>query len=186
MDTVFRVVVQPAFEAFTRQETKDYLKVDTDADDALIDSIIKAARFRAERYMGFAIALQTVEQRYELFKSCIPLAQGNVKDVVSIKYLDETEAEQTILSSVYGLDLFKTPQEVYLKNDKSWPNTYTDRGAVRIQYRAGYDNAASIPNDLRIAMLLIISDMYENRTDSISRFPTASYHYLELYRVKQV
>jgi uncharacterized phiE125 gp8 family phage protein len=186
MDTVFKVVTQPAFEAFSRQEAKNYLKVDTDADDTLIDSIIKAARFRAERYMGFAIALQTVEQRYENFKTCLPLAQGNAKDVVSLKYLDETEAEQTLIPDVYGLDLFNTPQEVYLKNGKSWPNTSTDRGAVRLQYRAGYDAAASIPNDLRIAMLLIISDMYENRTDSVSRFPTAAYHYLELYRVKQV
>lgn len=184
MDSVFKVVAQPAFEAFTRQEAKDYLKVDTNVDDTLIDSIIKAARFRAERYTGIAIALQTVEQRYAHFSLCLPLAQGNVKDVVSVKYLDETGNEQTLAPDVYGLDLFKTPQEVYLKKDKSWPSIYSDRGAVRLQYRAGYDNAASIPNDLCVAMLLMISDMYENRTDSIFRFPTAAMNYLELYRVK--
>lgn len=187
MNPVFKVVAQPTFEAFTLQEMKDYLKLDgIDADDVLVSALIKAARHRAELYTGIAIALQTVEQRFERFALCLQLAQGNVKDIVSLKYLDENGNEQTLPSDVYGLDLFKLPQEVYLKKDKTWPTIYTDRGAIRIQYRAGYDDAASIPKDLCVAMSLIISDMYENRTDSVSRLPTAAYHYLDLHRVKQV
>lgn len=187
MNTVYRVVAPPTFEAFTLQEMKGHLKLDgIDADDTLVTALIKAARHRSELYTGIAIALQTVEQRFERFSLCLPLALGNVKDIVSITYLDESGSEQTLGGDVCGLDLFKIPQEVYLKKDKSWPLTYSDRGAIRIQYRAGYADAASIPKDLCVAMSLIISDMYENRTDSVSRFPTAAYHYLDLHRVKQV
>ena len=49
---------------------------------------------------------------------------------------------------------------------------------------ASSDGAASVPEAIKQAVLLIIGKMYELREDSVSRLPKASEYILEPYRVK--
>lgn len=184
MSKVFKVVVDSVFEPFTLSEAKEMLKQDSPAEDTLINSIIKQARFRAEQYTGLAITLKTVEQRFNSFSDCMKLTVGNALDIVHIKYMDENETLQTLTSTVYGLDEFAIPCEVYLKPNQVWPKTSTDRNAIRITYRAGWQDAASIPADIKAALSLMVADSYVNREDSVQRFPTAAQNYLELHRQK--
>lgn len=185
MSKVFKVVADSVFEPFTLSEAKEMLKVDLSADDNVITSIIKQARFRAEQYTGSAITLKTIEQRFNSFDDCMKLTVGNALDIVHIKYLDEAEVLQTLTpTTIYGLDEFAIPCEVYLKPKQAWPKTSTDRNAVRIQYRAGWQDAASIPADIKDALSLMIGDAYAHREDSVQRFPTAAQNYLELHRQK--
>lgn len=184
MSKGFKVVTDSVFEPFTLSEAKEMLKQDTLADDTIITSIIKQARFRAEQYTGIGITLKTVEQRFNSFSDCMKLTMGNALDIVHIKYMDESETLQTLTPTVYGLDEFAIPCEVYLKPNQVWPKTSTDRNAVRITYRAGWQDAASIPADIKAALNLMIADSYANREDSVQRFPTAAQNYLELHRQK--
>lgn len=184
MSKAFKVVTDSVFEPFTLSEAKDFLRVDLPDDDAVITSIIKQARYRAEQYTGIGITLKTVEQRFNAFSDSIQLTLGNGVNIVHVKYLDEAQAEQTLSSTVYGFDDFIIPCEVYLKPNQAWPKTSTDRNAIRIQYRAGWADAASIPADIKAALNLMIADAYEHREDSVQRFPTAAQNYLELHRQK--
>lgn len=184
MSKGFKVVADSDFEPFTLAEAKGIVRVDFAIDDVLIESVIKQARYRAEQYTGLAITLKTVEQRFNEFSDCIKLGLGNAVAVTSVKYLDESENEQTLDPLTYGIDTFTIPNELYLKPGKSWPKTSTDRGAVRIRYTAGWADRASIPADIKAAISLMIADSYEHREDSVSRFPTAALNYLELHRIK--
>ncbi|HEY0282981.1 MAG TPA: head-tail connector protein, partial [Rhizomicrobium sp.] len=53
------LVTPPAAEPVTLAEAKAHLKVDTSADDALITSLIVAARARAEWHSGCAFVTQS-------------------------------------------------------------------------------------------------------------------------------
>lgn len=184
MSKVFKVVTDSTFEPFTLSEAKDLLRVDFSSHDDLILSIIKGARASVEQFCGIGITLKTVEQRYNAFEDCMQLTFGNVAEVESVKYLDNTDTEQVCATTIYGADLFKIPSEVYLKPNQTWPTTSDDRGAVRIRYKSGYANASAIPEDLKLAMRLIIADVYANPEDSVRRFPTAATNYMELHRQK--
>ncbi|MFN9109871.1 MAG: hypothetical protein ACK5XN_29350, partial [Bacteroidota bacterium] len=39
---------------------------------------------------------------------------------------------------------------------------------VKVTYSTGYASAAAVPANLKIAVFLILADIYENRTDSPS------------------
>lgn len=184
MSKVFKVIADSSFEPFTLSEAKVILRVDFTADDDLITSIIKQCRYRAEQYTGIAITLKTVLQRFNAFSEIMQLGLGNPNGVNSIKYLDVAGDEQTLPTTVYGFDAYVIPGEVYRRPNAQWPDVLNDRGVVRIEYGAGWADAASIPADIKGAISLMISDAYEKREDSISRFPTAAQNYLELHRMK--
>jgi hypothetical protein len=57
---------------------------------------------------------------------------------------------------------------------------------VFVRYVAGFADAASVPAPLKHGMMLVIGDMYENRTDSVKRLPTASEYLWNPYRVFEI
>lgn len=178
----------PATEPLTRSEVKNYLKIASGitADDSLIDSLIVAARNVVQRYTRRLLITQTVtEKRDKLTElNSFPLFWGPVTSITSVSYLDTAGASQTLSTSVYGTDLYDSPARIYLKNLQSWPLVYDQRDAVTIVYVAGYANAASVPDELKAAMYLLIADMYENRTDYVKKLPTAAEYIMDQHRVK--
>ena len=189
------VTSAPGTEPLTRSEVKNYLKIASavTADDSLIDSMIVAARNVVQRYTRLALITQTITEKrdkltdsasYGALLGSFPLFWGPVTSVTSVTYLDSAGASQTLSTSVYGTDLYSLPARVYLKNGQSWPLVYNQRDAVTIVYVAGYANAAAVPDELKMAMYLLIADMYENRTDYVKKLPTAAEYLMDQHRVK--
>ena len=185
----------PASEPLSRSEVKNYLKIapGITADDSLIDSMIVAARNVVQRYTRRLLITQTItEKRDKLTEystgvsllNSFPLYWGPVTSVTSVTYLDTSGNSQTLSTSVYGTDLYDAPARIYLKNLQSWPQVYDQRDAVTIVYVAGYANAAAVPDELKMAMYLLIADMYENRTDYVKKLPTAAEYLMDQHRVK--
>lgn len=61
------VVTGPASEPITSTEAKNWLKVDSSADDALISGLIVSARQYAEQYQCTALYTQTILEYYDCF-----------------------------------------------------------------------------------------------------------------------
>ena len=51
----WKVTTAPVNEPWTLSDVKNYLKVDTSADDTLITTLISAARQAAESYLNMAL-----------------------------------------------------------------------------------------------------------------------------------
>jgi uncharacterized phiE125 gp8 family phage protein len=108
----------------------------------------------------------------EFLEAILPF--GPVQSITQVKYIDSAGAEQTLSTSTYELD--QDFDQVLLSYDQSWPSARAQKNAVWIDYWAGYfDDSVSpiqtleiIPQDLKHAMLMLLSDLYlsrESQTD---------------------
>ena len=182
----WKVTTAPATEVWTLSEVKNYLKVDTSADDTLITTLMQSAREVAERYLNQALITQTITEKLDrLYNPVIYLSVSPVISVSSFQYADSQNTTQTFNSSNYIVDTFEKPARLSLAYGKTWPTLYGNINDVTIVYTAGYGaTAASLPMQIRQAILMMIADSYDNREDYVKKLPTASEYLLDQYRVQ--
>ena len=155
------VLVTPAASyPVTLTEVKAQCRVDGTDDDTKLNSLIAAATDYVERYTGRAIVSQTWKVVLDEFADEMLLPKGPVQSVSSITYTDTAGDPQTLSASVYTADLANDPQRVVLNDGQSWPETDDAVNVVTITFVAGY---SAVPESLKHAILLLISQWYDNR-----------------------
>lgn len=188
----YKLKTAPTVEPVTLSEAKLHLKIDSDTtDDALITALITAAREMAENYTGRAFVNQTWEATFEQFTADenITLRPAPLSSITSITYVDGNGDTQTLSTSVYGADLYKTPGEAYLKYGQSWPTAREIENSITVTYVSGYgSSASSVPGAVKSAILLIIGHLYEHRENvtvgvTANDMPQGAYFLLDPYRV---
>jgi len=163
-------------------EAKAHLRVDTDAEDALIAAWIEAARQDVETATGRAMMLQDWEIWLDEFPSryrrgCwtrdgdVVLPHPPLAGILSVKTVAADGTETTITDAEYQVVTPSGPlaEQGYLLPLAGyyWPVTTCGvAGAVRVRYRAGYASADAVPAPLRAAILLAVGDLYANREQS--------------------
>lgn len=180
----FRIVSPPASEPVSLAQAKLHLKVDYDADDALISSIVSAARQFVERYCNTALITQTVSEQFPRFNSRgMALSVAPVQEVSAIQYIDDARNTYELSESVYGVNTYIKPGCIFLRYGQTFPTTIPEPNAVTVSYTAGYGDASGdVPQPIRQAILLMVGDMYQNRENSVHRLPTAADFLLAPYR----
>ena len=149
----------------TLDDAKLHCRVDTAADDALINALITAATELAEQKTGRALMAQTWELTLDAFPEAFELTRVPVQSVTSLKYYDTSGVQQTLsnaLYALYGSDDYGygCVAPVY---DGTWPTARAQTDAVALRYVAGYADAASVPEGIKQWIRLMVSTMYENR-----------------------
>ncbi len=190
----YSIITPATLKALTVQEVKDYLRVDSDAEDTLLGVLIDASTQMAESYLGRFLLTTVIEEFYDFFpvyktgvdpfhgdRNIIFLSRGPVQSVASVKYIDGNGDEQTVTASDYRADLVSEPSRIM--PNEGWLGTKDTVNAVIIRYTCGYTQASDVPANIKMAMLLMIGEMYEKRVDSVHRLPTASEYLLNPYRV---
>ena len=182
------VITPAASEPLSLSEVKEFLRVDHSDDDTTLAIMISAAREMCEQYTRQIMLTTTIEEFYDTFPNYTPqwmdtvyLSRGPVQSITSVKYVDSLGDEQTISSVNYRTDLISQPSRIVSEN--GWNATKDTVNAVVVRYVVGYSSASDIPAPLRQGMLLVISEMYENRMDSVKRLPTASEYLWNPFRV---
>jgi len=157
------LITAPTVEPVTVADAKVHLRVDHDAEDTLIGSLIVAARRMAEHQTQRALITQTWELVLAEFpEAAIQLDKPKVLSIESVKYLDAAGALQTLDPGAYTLDAATKPG--FVVPVSSWPGTYVADNAVRVRFTAGYGPAATdVPADLVAWMLMQIAALYRNR-----------------------
>ena len=164
------VVTPPSAEPITLAEAKAHLRVDSSDDNTLIEALITTARHWVEGATNRAIGLQTLELSLPCFMDPIPLPRPPLRTVVSVKYRDSSNVEQTLTLSTYYRTVEHSdcqPGFLELLENVTLPAIYSSATAVKVRYQVGYDTTGSpgdvIPAGLKQAMLLVIADLYEHR-----------------------
>jgi len=163
------IQTEPSIEPVTLEEAKAHLVVEHSEDDALIDSMIRAARRSIEARCNRVIVRQKWRLYFDHGFGEMRLGPADVQEVEAIYYLDTDGAEQTLATSVYTVDIPR--QCVYLAYGQSWPGTRYVRNAIYLDVWAGYYKTTSspievkddIPEDIVTCMLLMVDDLYSNR-----------------------
>ena len=174
----------------TTAEAKDFLKVDTTADDTLIDNLIKAATQSCEEYTNQYFMDTLVTQYSDNWMEFYRLYKSPVSSLTHIKYYDSTDTLQTLAASNYILDNASKPARIGLAVDGELP-TLADRiNAVEVKYTVGYGTASTdVPDGIKQAVLLTIGNWYQNRQTVITgrtatELPLSSQYLLDQYKIQ--
>lgn len=178
------ILVTPPVEpsAVPLDELKQQLRVDYDDDDALIDALGIAATQLLDGWKGIlggrCLVAQTWSESFDRFpcgesygrddamENVLRLRLKPVISVASVKYYDSAGVLQTVSGSAYRLltDARGSFVASVPGGTPIWPPSGQCRpDAVTVQYVAGYETAADVPEPLRQAIKLMVAHWYENR-----------------------
>lgn len=172
----YKVTVAPTSEPITLAEAKAQLRIESDetADDTWITTSLTIVREQVEDLLNRSIMPQTLELAISTFEDVIQLPKPPFTSLSSITYYDENNVSQTLSSSLYLVNDFVEPAEVAKKSDQSYPAVYARPDAIRITFVAGYADAAAVPASIKQAMLMLLTDLYDNRSSTTSQFNSVS------------
>ena len=162
-----KLITPPEAEPIDLIEAKLHLKVTGSIEDDLITSWITSTRRMVERYLNRAL----ITQQHELYFDNWPCGEiripfGSLQSVDSIKYRDIDGNENTISEgSYFWVDDVSEPAQVIRKYTAVWPIVQYGRpNAVKVTFTCGYgDTGADVPMEMKDAMKLWLTDLYENR-----------------------
>lgn len=176
------LVTAPTVEPVSVDAVKLFARIDGNAEDALLSSLIGTARRAAENYTRRAFITQTWRLTQDGFDEAdgfehvgvmlapnpaliggdIQLPREPIKSVESIKTFDSSNVESTVDAGTYRLDA--ASGRILLNDGVAWPSNLRADGAVQIEFKAGYGDAADdVPAEIRQAILMHVGAMYENR-----------------------
>ncbi len=212
----------------TLSEMKSHLNIaDDDAtEDANIMGILRACVIACERYTRRSL----VNTTWTLFRDRFPgkalpwwdgvrqMADTELTDltesifvprpplvsVTHVKAHKQDGTESTVLAADYIVDTASEPGRIALKVSKSWPTSSLRAiNGVEVEFVAGFGPVGSdVPQPIRQALLMCISDLNDNRGSSgvrrekvgeseIERFspeqiPVPARHLLSTYKLWEV
>lgn len=196
------LVTGPSVEPVTLDELKAWAKIDSADEDALLTSLIAAARDAAEQYLRRALITQTVRLTLDLDGRGIDLPEGVYDLPVSAIYgglptvVELPRPPVSSVTSVVTYDLDNSPgtfapanytlnadgNRLVLAFGATWPSNLRPVAACEITYTAGYgDSAASVPQSIRTAVLMHAQTMYDGRI--VCDMPENCQRLLRPYRI---
>ena len=161
----------PAVEPVTLAEAKAHCRVDTSADDTLMQGYITTAREWVEDYIDRALVTQQLVMKLDAFPAEIelprpPMIASGTATAVTITYVTgESGGTATLSASEYRVDRDSTPGVIRTLYGGSWPSHLLDQNSVTVSWWAGYGDAASVPQRVKSAILMCVHELYEKRGD---------------------
>jgi uncharacterized phiE125 gp8 family phage protein len=150
-------------EPVTLAEAKLWLREDEGFDDALINSLITAAREWFEVALDRILKTATWVLKLGGFYSPIELPYPPLQSVVSVAYLDGDGVSQTLGTGVYDVVTSTVPAQIQLADGQDWPATDTHPEAVTITFRTGYDG--DVPEMVKCGIKMLVAYWYGYRGD---------------------
>lgn len=159
----------PAAEPVTLAEAKLYLRLDQNEEDALLSTLITAARLMVEAASGRML----VEQAWRIVLDRWPsngeirLPLSPILSVTQARVYDVMGAPQTVAASALKLDRQADPPVIRIVGEV--PEIGRSRSAIEIDILAGFGAAGAVPALLRQAVLLLAARWFEQRGDVVGR-----------------
>lgn len=153
---VWEVTEAPTTEPITVDEVKAWGKIDTTAEDTVIESLITAIRELAEAWLGRALIEQEITSTLDFWpKEIIKLPRPKLISVSSIVTLNEDDEETAYSSTNYFVRTDVQPGQIVIRNGCTPPiNTNRYYGGYKIVHLNGYgDAAADVPQALRQGLI---------------------------------
>jgi len=149
-------------EPVTVDELKLYCGIDSGftTDDALLTAAITAGREFVQSETGRQLPAATYDLTLDGFPKMIYLPRSPVASVVSIKYQDTDNAEQTLAASKYVVDVVDPERvsRIVLALNAAWPATYDSINTVVVRFTCGY---ATVPAMLLAAVKQYAKELYD-------------------------
>ena len=195
---IITITIPPATECVSLTETKLHLRLATTVaeavayttEDDLLDRLITVCRTQAEQETGRRFITQTLTMYLNSWPAerFIRIPYPPLQSAtVTYRLTDDDDYDETL--STADVDIVSEPGRIVLQPNESWPSgtLYTDK-PIKITFVCGYGLAVAVPENIKSAILLKISDLYENRGEvvigvSVGRITDAVDSLLRQYRI---
>jgi uncharacterized phiE125 gp8 family phage protein len=167
--------VAPTFEPLDVPTLKEWLRIETADEDALLLTLIGAARSYVEEYLWRQLCLATFELALDAWPvaaatvrtplgACLRLPRPPCVAVTQVQYYDTDGALQTLAATNYHVDTRSEPARLVLAEHATWPTLQGARpGGIVITYTAGWTTPGAIPLGIRQAIAMLCGDLHEHR-----------------------
>lgn len=184
----YKVTTPASVTPISIANVKAFAKITTSTDDALIATLIKAA----VRYAEQITRRDFITRTYETFRDLFPgtyqgfhsfnghispfgefgnfgfeIRKSPLQSITKVEYTDTTGATILVASTVYYNTVEEDYSTLLTLPGQSWPTDALERlQAIKITFKSGFGDAdTDVPEDLRQALLMHVTFLYENRGD---------------------
>lgn len=172
----------------TLAQARKQLRIEHDYEDEEIEGFIEAATAEAESYLGAKLLSRTVVFGFPYWQKNTTFPLGPVSAVTEVAYLEKDAADHLVLDNTddagYKLYNYGNNKDVLLI--KAEYNNLTlapdSPDAVKISCTIGYATPAKVPKDIKSAIKLILTDLYEYRGDREIKINRSSRNLLRPYK----
>lgn len=158
------LVAPPAVEPLALQETKDWLRIQTTAEDEIVGALIASARLVVESLTRRLLVAQTWRLAFDAWPAAeVRLPFSPVRSVI-VRVYSASNVASVVPAGSYRIE--QVGGDARLRFSIAPPQPGRAIAGVEIDVEAGFGaNAAGVPAPLRQAMRLLIARWYENRGD---------------------
>lgn len=156
----------PSVEPVSFDEAKRHCRVDGDAEDILLSSLILAARLHVERSLDLAL----ISQSWSLFLDRWPdapfveLPLGPLISVDAVRLYSPSDSFVTIDPGLFAVDTVSRRPRLARHEGQSWPLPGRNVNGIEIAFTAGYGTAADdVPMPVRLAIKMLVAHWFEAR-----------------------
>lgn len=202
----YKVETAPASLPLTLDEVEAHLRITADSEDTYLTFLIETVRDYFESYTNRTLINTTYKAFLDCFydnsvyyyiNSCydcccdgILIRKSKLSSITSIKYYSDSVLTTWDSSNYYFTDV-NSYSSVYLVDGSTYPTVDVRKQAIEIIFVAGYGAAeASIPSDIKMALLNHIATLYENRGDCVAdgtcQLPCISKSVYNKYRIHPI
>ncbi|MAI90405.1 phage head-tail connector protein [Ponticaulis sp.] len=161
-----QTLTPPSGEPLSLADAKAFARIGDTLDDALITSLIAAARARIEASTGMALISRELRLKLEdwpvgvVKNGALCLPQRPAQSLIGVRITDGETSED--VSDAFELQAGISPR-LKLKPAEAWPWPSSVHEWIEIDWVAGFGAAEDVPDDILHALKLIIAHDYENR-----------------------
>jgi uncharacterized phiE125 gp8 family phage protein len=158
------LIEPPAGEPLSLADAKNYLRVQHDADDTLIASMISAARMQVESRTRRALMTQTWRVVLDRWPSSGTIASpvSPLREVIAARVRDEAGEPQELDTDIFISNTASSPGLVAFDTGRVI-HPVQDVAGIEIDIEAGYGAASDVPAPLVQAIRLLLARAYEYR-----------------------
>ena len=163
LDIAFQLDTAATSLPVTVDEVKDHLRIDDSSENNWLRGQIEAATSDIEFYLKRQLISATWKLHLEDFPAQIEIRKCPVSSISSVQYYDSDNAQQTLATSNYDVDLNAQPARILASYGNSWPTSYQRPDAVTVTFVAGYGARSAVPDPIKNAIKHLVGYRYWNR-----------------------
>lgn len=153
-------------EPVTLEELKMHARIDSNDEDLILDLYAKACRRSIEKMLGISMNVTTWDEYLDCFPDDDCPIKLSKKPLIAVTSFSYTNLSGTTTTLVEGTNYVVDPisNSVALKYGAVWPTDHAIQPSpIRIRYTAGY----GVDEDLKLALILMFTSTYENRSSTV-------------------
>lgn len=165
---ITKLITAPAVRPVSQIEMDEHLRGDTTAagHTLYVEGLIKSAVSQVENLTGRALITQTWAAVFNSWPEMVAraLPYGRLQSVSSIQYRDEVGSDHTVSTGDYLVAGAGTDEgRVVIPSDGGfgYPDLY-EVDPIVVTFVCGYGGPADVPEQIKTAIKLLVSEVYED------------------------